>query len=72
MPQADHKIRDIPFKKLLSLNKPDWHIVLIGVAAYAFIGVFLPTKAILFSEILRVSMCMRERVTFEVGRWLDD
>ena len=56
--QADHVLPSISFMELLRLNKPDWHIVLIGVAASAVMGTIYPIFAPVFSEILRVSECM--------------
>ena len=49
------KLPKVPFKELLKLNKPDWHLVLVGVICSAIVGCLFPLMAILFSDVLDVS-----------------
>ena len=50
------KLPKVSFKELLKLNKPDWPLVLIGIVCSAVIGCLFPLMAILFSDVLRVSL----------------
>ena len=50
------KLPKVSFRELLKLNKPDWLFVLIGVICSAMIGCLFPLMAILFSDVLRVSL----------------
>ena len=50
----NEELKKVKFKELLALNKPDWPFVVVGVIASAFIGIFFPAMAPLFSELLRV------------------
>ena len=54
--KGDIPHRKVSFKELLKLNLPDWPLVLIGVILSALIGCLFPLMAILFSEVLRVSV----------------
>ncbi len=54
--EAEQPLRQVTFRELLALNKPDWPLVLVGVVASALIGTFFPVMAPLFSELLRVSV----------------
>ena len=49
------EVPSVPYKKLLKLNIPDWPLVVVGIISSGLIGAFLPTIAIIFSEVLRVS-----------------
>lgn len=51
------KLPTVPFRELLKLNKPDWHLVLTGVVCSAIVGCLFPLMAILFSDVLDVSTC---------------
>ena len=44
------------FAELLKLNKPDWLLVLVGVIGSAVLGILFPLLAILFSNVLAVSL----------------
>ena len=51
------KLPTVPFRELLKLNKPDWHLVLLGVICSAIIGCLFPLMAVLFRDVLAVSPC---------------
>ena len=52
----DDEKQNVGFFELLALNKPDWPLVVIGVLMSAIIGTLYPLSAVLFSEILQVSV----------------
>uniref|UniRef100_A0A8C9NL63 ABC-type xenobiotic transporter n=1 Tax=Serinus canaria TaxID=9135 RepID=A0A8C9NL63_SERCA len=48
-------IPDVPYLKILALNKPEWFYVLLGVIAAAVIGAVHPAFAVVFGKIIGVS-----------------
>ena len=54
-PEGGAHRRNVSFKELLKLNRPDWPLVLVGVILSSFIGCLFPLMAVLFGEVLRVS-----------------
>lgn len=65
--QADQEHQKLSFKELLLLNKPDWPLILIGVASSATIGIVFPATAPFFSEALRVSESAHKPAKFSLG-----
>ena len=47
---------EVKFKELLKLNKPDWYLVVPGVIFTGILGVMYVVLAVLFSEIINVSL----------------
>ncbi|XP_073702575.1 ATP-dependent translocase ABCB1 [Garra rufa] len=48
------KVEEIPFTKILALNKPEWPYLLVGTVASLVGGAVYPCVAILFSKIIGV------------------
>uniref|UniRef100_A0A8C9NLQ8 ABC-type xenobiotic transporter n=1 Tax=Serinus canaria TaxID=9135 RepID=A0A8C9NLQ8_SERCA len=61
----EENIPDVPYLKILALNKPEWFYVLLGVIAAAVIGAVHPAFAVVFGKIIGVSFLG------EIG-WYDD
>uniref|UniRef100_A0A8C9NMX6 ABC-type xenobiotic transporter n=1 Tax=Serinus canaria TaxID=9135 RepID=A0A8C9NMX6_SERCA len=51
----EENIPDVPYLKILALNKPEWFYVLLGVIAAAVIGAVHPAFAVVFGKIIGVS-----------------
>lgn len=50
------KVPEIPFTKILALNKPEWPYLLVGILASLVGGAVYPCVAILFAKIIGVSV----------------
>ncbi|XP_030088446.2 ATP-binding cassette sub-family B member 5 isoform X2 [Serinus canaria] len=48
----EENIPDVPYLKILALNKPEWFYVLLGVIAAAVIGAVHPAFAVVFGKII--------------------
>ncbi|KAG7335905.1 hypothetical protein KOW79_000598 [Hemibagrus wyckioides] len=48
------KVADVPFTRILALNKPEWPYLMVGVLASIVGGAVYPCLAILFSKIIGV------------------
>ena len=44
----------MPFLQLLKLNRPDWHLLLVGIVSSVILGALYPILAVIFSEVLEV------------------
>uniref|UniRef100_A0A8C9UH22 ABC-type xenobiotic transporter n=1 Tax=Serinus canaria TaxID=9135 RepID=A0A8C9UH22_SERCA len=53
--KEEENIPDVPYLKILALNKPEWFYVLLGVIAAAVIGAVHPAFAVVFGKIIGVS-----------------
>uniref|UniRef100_A0A8C9NLU7 ABC-type xenobiotic transporter n=1 Tax=Serinus canaria TaxID=9135 RepID=A0A8C9NLU7_SERCA len=53
--KSEENIPDVPYLKILALNKPEWFYVLLGVIAAAVIGAVHPAFAVVFGKIIGVS-----------------
>lgn len=51
--QSDPLVK-VTTKELFSLNKPDWYLVITGVAGMGILGALFPMMSVLFSGILQV------------------
>ena len=49
------KLPPAPVKRIMMMNAPEWHYILIGCISALFTGAVHPVFSILFSEILGVS-----------------
>ncbi|XP_048881335.1 ATP-dependent translocase ABCB1 isoform X26 [Brienomyrus brachyistius] len=52
--EEEEKLPEIPFKRVLALNKPEWPYLLIGVLASLVGGAVYPCVAIVFAKIIGV------------------
>ncbi|XP_067305159.1 ATP-dependent translocase ABCB1 [Pseudorasbora parva] len=52
--KEEEKVPEIPFTKILALNKPEWPYLLVGILASIVGGAVYPCVAILFSKIIGV------------------
>ncbi|NXN78765.1 MDR1 protein, partial [Bombycilla garrulus] len=48
----EENLPDVPYLKILALNKPEWFCVLLGIVAAAVIGAVNPTFAVIFAKII--------------------
>ncbi|NXP20086.1 MDR1 protein, partial [Scytalopus superciliaris] len=48
----EENIPDVPYSRILALNKPEWLYVLLGVIAAAVIGAVHPAFAVIFGKII--------------------
>ncbi|NWH30399.1 MDR1 protein, partial [Chloropsis hardwickii] len=48
----EENLPDVPYFKILALNKPEWFYVLLGVIAAAVIGAVHPAFAVIFGKII--------------------
>ncbi|NWQ69564.1 MDR1 protein, partial [Neopipo cinnamomea] len=48
----EEKLPDVPYSRILALNKPEWLYVLLGVIAAAVIGGVHPAFAVIFGKII--------------------
>ena len=55
---------EIKFTELLKLNRPDWYLVVPGVIFAGIQGAMFPLMAILFSDVLGVSLHLFKIVIF--------
>ncbi|XP_048881343.1 ATP-dependent translocase ABCB1 isoform X28 [Brienomyrus brachyistius] len=84
--KEEEKLPEVPFKRILALNKPEWPYLLIGVLASLVGGAIYPCLAIVFAKIIggymfgksgelltmRLrSQCFRAMMGQEIG-WFDD
>lgn len=51
----DSEAREVSFRELLQLNRPDWFLVLCGIVLSIVVGTVLPILAFIFSSLLKVS-----------------
>ncbi|XP_048881308.1 ATP-dependent translocase ABCB1 isoform X2 [Brienomyrus brachyistius] len=52
--KEEEKLPEVPFKRILALNKPEWPYLLIGVLASLVGGAIYPCLAIVFAKIIGV------------------
>ena len=52
------RLQRVSFAQLLKLNKPDWHLVLIGIVFSAAMGCLFPLMATFFGDVLGVCMML--------------
>uniref|UniRef100_A0A3B3S2U4 ATP-binding cassette, sub-family B (MDR/TAP), member 5 n=1 Tax=Paramormyrops kingsleyae TaxID=1676925 RepID=A0A3B3S2U4_9TELE len=64
----EEKVPEVPFKRILALNKPEWPYLVIGVLASLVGGAVYPCLAIVFAKIIGV---FAETDPEEIG-WFDD
>ncbi|XP_050174693.1 ATP-binding cassette sub-family B member 5 [Myiozetetes cayanensis] len=48
----EENLPDVPYSRILALNKPEWLYLLLGVIAAAVIGAVHPTFAVIFGKII--------------------
>uniref|UniRef100_A0A3B3S4D3 ABC-type xenobiotic transporter n=1 Tax=Paramormyrops kingsleyae TaxID=1676925 RepID=A0A3B3S4D3_9TELE len=68
VPSLFKKVPEVPFKRILALNKPEWPYLVIGVLASLVGGAVYPCLAIVFAKIIGV---FAETDPEEIG-WFDD
>ena len=56
----------VKFKELLKLNKPDWYLVIPGIIFTGIQGVVYVVLAVLFSELINVSLLFTVSTVFTV------
>uniref|UniRef100_A0A3B3S2Z1 ATP-binding cassette, sub-family B (MDR/TAP), member 5 n=1 Tax=Paramormyrops kingsleyae TaxID=1676925 RepID=A0A3B3S2Z1_9TELE len=66
--KENKKVPEVPFKRILALNKPEWPYLVIGVLASLVGGAVYPCLAIVFAKIIGV---FAETDPEEIG-WFDD
>ncbi|KAI4891632.1 hypothetical protein NFI96_028241 [Prochilodus magdalenae] len=56
--KKEEKGPEVPFSKILALNKPEWPYVMVGTVASFVGGAVYPCVGILFAKIIGVSTCL--------------
>ncbi|XP_071152978.1 ATP-dependent translocase ABCB1-like isoform X2 [Mytilus edulis] len=52
--EESEDIPTVPMKKILKMNGPEWHLIMIGIIVSILAGAFQPMFAIILSEFLKV------------------
>ncbi len=64
--QWDKELPEVPLKRVIKLNAPEWWIILFGILGAMVNGVFYPTFSLLFGEILSVFALPADEVLDEI------
>lgn len=60
--QEKEKVTDVPFTRILALNKSEWPYLMVGILSSIVGGAVYPCVGILFAKIIGVSSCLSLRL----------